>query len=225
MNLKAALLAVLVGFVGVFFTSCDKNDHLLNPVSVKSGKQIATPSSDISELRVTRATYSVQQRYKTSYEHESPGRHDIASGFVSWFNCIARAHGTPLLTVDGVFQKCDVTPPRYDLTLERLKREYSPIYLLGYTNLEGEAPDSAANRFLNDMRYYLDGGRPWAVLIRNNYSGRWRNVLVVVMSYDNGSIVYEDPKISQQGTMDFATFIELAKQASSSGKTINVIRI
>ena len=216
-----ALLAVLVMFAGVF-TSCDKND--LDPVIPQQNEQLAQSAPASKELRSSRATYTVAQRYKNSYVHDTPFRHDIATGFVSWFNCIARAHGTPLLTVDEVFRKCGVTAPDYYLHINTIKNNYPSLTVSAFHgNGQGTSPKQELENYFSSSAFH--NGRPCAILIENNYSGQWKNVLVTVLTYQDGVVYYQDAKALTLGSLDIDTFVSRAMLASDYGDRINYILI
>lgn len=221
MNLKAALLAVLVMIAGVM-TSCDKND--LAPVIPQQNEQLVQEVAASKELRSSRATYTVAQRYKNNYVHDTPFRHNIATGFVSWFNCIARAHGTPLLTVDEVFTRCGVTPPNYYLNINTIGDNYPSLTVSSFRgNGQGTSPKQELENYFSSSAFH--NGRPCAILIENNYNGEWKNVLVTVLTYQNGFVYYQDAKAFTLGSLDIDTFVSRAMSASDRGDRINYILI
>lgn len=219
-----ARYAVLGIFAVVGFVSCEKKEN--ESEIVTTGHTVAQTDEVVPVSSLTRrasGTYTVQSRYKTNYVHDAPHRHDIATGFVSWINCIARAHGTPLLTVDEVFSRCEVTHPSQIIRLPKLRDKFYPVELKAFAYDGDKSAETNFEDYL--MGHKFNGGRPCSVLIKNNYNGQWKKVLVTVLTYQNGYIYYQDSKASTLGSMDFDTFTARAKQASDWGDRINVLRI
>lgn len=218
-----ARYAVLGIFAVVGFVSCEKKENEREIVT--TGHTVAQTDEVVPVSSLTRrasGTYTVQSRYKTNYVHDAPHRHDIATGFVSWINCIARAHGTPLLTVDEVFSRCGVTHPSQIIHLSQIESNFYPVELIPFAKTYNKPAETHFEEYL--MGSDFNGSRPCAVLIKNNYNGQWKKVLVTVLTYQDGYIYYQDSKASTLGSMDFDTFTARAKQASSNN-VINVLRI
>lgn len=210
-----ALLAVLVMFAGVF-TSCDKND--LDPVIPQQNEQFAQSAPASKELRSSRATYTVADKYRNKYSHYTSW-HNIAPGFVSWWNCIAKAEGEGTIATQDIIALGKGNKKL--VKLSQLQSAYPGLKVDGFS----DGTFTAKRLFELYLEENLDGGQPCAVLIRNNYHGSWKNVLVVVMDYRNGNVSYQDPKASTYGTMDISTFIQYAKDASEAEDGIPKVNV
>ena len=105
--------------------------------------------------------------------------------------------------------------------LSQLQSAYPGLKVDGFS----DGTFTAKRLFELYLEENLDGGQPCAVLIRNNYHGSWKNVLVVVMDYRNGNVSYQDPKASTYGTMDISTFIQYAKDASEAEDGIPKVNV
>lgn len=222
-NLKIALFTVLMLFVGVGFSSCDKMDN--EPMASDQNEQLLQISSDSQSLRASRATYTVAQAYKNRYQHYSHS-HNIAPGFASWWNCIVKVDGGTIKTPAQVLEDCNSTAPNYELSLATLTSTYSNIYSIAYADIPNDPDNTALKQFENYLKGTFNGGKPCAVLIKNNYQGIWKNVLVIVLTYQSesgGRVYYQDPKASTLGNMTLSDFVNSAKNASSNN-VINVLR-
>lgn len=207
--------SMLVFLAGSTFSSCNKDGDEL----VSQSTPIQIHEKYVQETRsLHQGNYTVQSVYKNNYKHYR-GVHNIAPGFVSWWNCIANAEGAGTITIDDIIRLGVGNNAEVDL--RTLENSYPGLQISGYRDgvaYGSSAQDLLENYFIN----VLDGGQPCAVLYNNNYNGQWKNVLVVVLTYKNGQVYYQDPIANTLGSTSLSSFASKAKAASTS-QTINVI--
>lgn len=225
MNLKAALLAVLVGFVGVFFTSCDKNEDF-EPVIPQQSQQLVQSRSSL------RSTTSYA--YKRAYIHK-PHDYGIIAGFCAAWNTVKAVdypndNSKPSLTITGMAQTLGVTPTNPQVNVENMVNTYSwtgatrlNIYTNGAFTVEQQV-----GQYLND---YLS--KPMLVLIKdyNSTLNKHENVFAVVFTYSGGTVYYASPFTRGSGTslwnnlsdLPLSEFVQKA-QAAIDGSMVRIMK-
>lgn len=223
LRLGKVVLMALALTVGFF--SCEKKEDVA-PVAQNSGTdaELVAPQASLNSANASMMRssdyYSVAQKYKNSYSHTKHW-HGIAQGFVNWWNCIANAEYSGTISVNDVL--AFATGRQKELKLEQFHDKYG-VTVTGYKDHSSRI--TAATYLLDHFIDHLNGGQPVAVLIRNNYSGKWGNSLVVVLTYNNGSVCYWDSRLDARNgitCVSLSYFVSMAKSASSDGKTVNVV--
>lgn len=208
--------SILMLFVGSVFFSCDKDGDgsITQPTSIHSH------NVGIQETRsMFHDKFTVASVYKDNYRHYT-GAHGIVPGFVSWWNCIANAEGASVISIADVARLGKGR--NKTISVWDLSAAYPGIQISGLRD-DSRNGASLENRLELYFVNNLNGGQPCAVLYNNNYNGKQQNVLVVVLTYQNGYVYYQDPVARTLGSTSISSFVANARAASFDNQTINVI--
>ena len=220
-----ALLAVLLMFVGVGVSSCDKS---MDEPRLSQQDEQPTQSS-FGNLRATAG-----DAYKYAYVHK-PHDYGIIAGFCAAWNTVKAVdypndNSKPSLTITGMAQTLGVTPTNPQVNVENMVNTYSwtgatrlNIYTNGAFTVEQQV-----GQYLND---YLS--KPMLVLIQdyNSTLNKHENVFAVVFTYSGGTVYYTSPFTRGSGTglwnnlsdLPLSEFVQKA-QAAIDGSMVRIMK-
>ena len=207
------MIMMIMVIVWGLVTSCNNDDEFV-PQSSTSEYSSDFPKSE--SLRApSRAEYRVAQKYIDNYSHYTYN-HDIAPGFVSWWNCIAKAENAGTITIADILKLCKGS--NQGVHLNNIESAYPGLKLEPFYD---QGSFSAQDLFEYYMMKYLPDSQPCAVFIKNNYNGSWKKSVVTVLNYKDGYVYYQDTRTSSLGSLSLSNFVARAKDASDN----NVVNV